>query len=60
MATNKPQLRTYTTKKIIDKFSYISKKENRSMSKQLEYVVKKEIENYEKEHGKIELPSETQ
>ena len=55
MASNKPQLRTYTTQEVIDKFNHIAKNENRSMSKQLEYVVKKEIEKYESERGEIKI-----
>lgn len=59
MPSQKPQLRTYTTEEVIKKFSYIAEKENRSMSKQLEYIVKKEIEEYEKERGKIEINGTT-
>jgi hypothetical protein len=54
MPSKKPQLKTYTTNTIIEKFAYIAEKENRSMSKQLEYIVKREIDNYEKENGIIE------
>lgn len=55
MASKKPQLKTYTTKEIIEKFNHIADAENRSVSKQLEYIVKKEIQKYEKEHGEIDI-----
>ena len=55
MPSNKPQLKTYTTNEVIKKFEIISKYENRSMSKQLEYIVKEYIKNYETEHGEIPL-----
>ncbi len=37
----------------IKKFAYIANKENRTMSKQLEYLVKQAIEKYESEKGEI-------
>ena len=55
MPSNKPQLKTYTTTETIEKFDYIAKSENRSMSKHLEYIVKKHISDYESEHGTIPL-----
>lgn len=53
MPSQKKQLKTYTTDEIIKKFSYIADKESRTISKQLEYIVKKEIQKYEKENGEI-------
>lgn len=55
MPSTKPRLMTYTEKDIIEKFEILAKKENRSMSKQLEYIVKEYIENYEKQNGKIDI-----
>lgn len=55
MPSSKPRLMTYTDKDIIEKFDIISKKENRSMSKQLEFIVKEYIENYEKKNGSINV-----
>ena len=55
MPSNKPRLMTYTTYDIIKKFEIIAKDENRSMSKELEYIVKKYIESYESEHGTIDI-----
>lgn len=53
MPSNKPRLMTYTTEETIRKFEYIAKEENRSMSKQLEYITKEYIKNYETKHGQI-------
>lgn len=53
MPSNKPRLMTYTTQEVIEKFAVIAEHENRSMSKELEYIVKKYIENYENTNGNI-------
>ena len=55
MPSNKPRLMTYTTQEVIEKFAIIAEHENRSMSKELEYIVKKYIENYETQHGNINI-----
>lgn len=55
MPSSKPRLMTYTDKDIIEKFDIISKKENRSMSKQLEFIVKEYINNYEKKNGRVSI-----
>lgn len=55
MPSNKPRLMTYTTQEIIDKFEIIAKNESRSMSKELEFIVKEYIENYESKHGNIKV-----
>lgn len=53
--SKKPMLMTYTEKDIIEKFKIVSKSENRSMSKEIEHLIKCKIEEYEKEHGTITL-----
>ena len=53
--TEKPRLGTYTEKKVIEKFKIIAKKNSRSMSQMIEYLVKREIEEYEKENGEIKI-----
>ena len=53
MPTTKPQLKTYTDEETVKKFSFIAEKESRSVSKELEYITKQKIQNYEKEHGEI-------
>lgn len=55
MPSNKPVLMTYTTPDIINEFKRIAQEENRSMSKQLEYIVKKYISDYKTEHGMINI-----
>lgn len=53
MPSNRPKLMTYTTNEVIEKFKIVSEAENRSMSKQLEYIVKEYISKYEQKHGTI-------
>lgn len=55
MPSNKPRLMTYTTQDVINKFEIISNEENRSMSKELEYIVKEYIKTYEVKHGTINI-----
>lgn len=55
MPSNKPRLMTYTTQDVIDKFEIIASEENRSMSKELEYIVKEYIKLYESKHGNINV-----
>jgi hypothetical protein len=57
MPSQKPRLMTYTTQDLIDKFQFISNYESRSASKELEYIVKQYIENFEVQHGEI-IPDE--
>ena len=49
---------TYTDEETREKFKIVSKRNNRSMSQHLEYLIKKEITNYEQEHGEIEIPKD--
>lgn len=53
--TEKPRLGTYTEKEVIEKFKIVAKKNSRSMSQMIEYLVKREIEEYEKENGEIKI-----
>ncbi len=55
MPTNKPQLKTYTDEETVLKFSIIARNESRSVSKQLEFIIKNTIADYEREHGEINL-----
>lgn len=55
MPSQKPQLKTYTDKETVKKFAYIAKEQNRTMSKQLEFLVKTEIKKYETERGEIQF-----
>ena len=40
--------------KTLHKFNYVAAQNLRSMNKELESIIKKHIEEYEKIHGKIE------
>lgn len=51
-----PQLKTYTTEENRQKFKYIAEQNKRNISKELEYLVEKHIQEYEAEHGKIQTP----
>jgi len=48
MPSSRPKLMTYTTDEVIEKFKIVSEADNRSMSKELEY-----INAYEQQHGTI-------
>ena len=41
-----------------DKLTIIAKQEDRSKNKQIEYILKKYIQQYEKENGTIDIDSE--
>ena len=58
MPSNKPVLMTYTTPDVINDFKKIALEENRSMSKQLEFIVKKYISDYKSQHGTISIPED--
>lgn len=55
MPSDKPKVMTYTTEDISEKFKIVAQSENRSVSKQLEYLIKRNIEQYEREHGEISV-----
>lgn len=55
MPSNKPRITVYTDEETNSKLAYIAKKENRSSSNYTEYLIKKDIERYELEHGEIEI-----
>ena len=60
MGTNKPQLKTYIEKTYYDKFKIVADADGRSISNMLEQLVKKHIDNYEAEHGEIQIDNESQ
>ena len=39
-----------------EKLRYIAVQNSRSLNKEIEFLVKQHISNYEKEHGEIPLP----
>ncbi len=40
---------------LLDKIGYIAEYEGRSKNREIEQLIKKRIEDFEKEHGKIEV-----
>lgn len=60
MPSKKPQFVIRTDQKTIKKIKYIAEKNERSTTQEIVYLIKKEIENYEKEHGTINITEETQ
>ena len=44
---------------VYKKVKLIAKLENRNVNSQIEYLLKKGVEDYEAIHGEVEVPSET-
>lgn len=42
----------------LDKLGKIAEKNERSINQELTYIIKRHIENYEKEHGKVKTNTE--
>ena len=55
MPTDRTQLKTYVDEKTGKKIKNIADKNYRTISKQLEYLIQKEIERYESEKREIKL-----
>lgn len=53
MPSKKPQFVIRADQRIIDKIKYIAEQNERSATQEIVYLIKKEIEAYEKERGKI-------
>ena len=53
MPSQLPKIVARTDQKTIDKFKKIAKENERSISQEMIYLVKKEISKYEKENGEI-------
>lgn len=53
MPTKKPVIQTVIEENIYNKFKEICKKEDRSESKMAAIIIKKYIEQYEQENGRI-------
>lgn len=56
MPSNLPRLTVRMEKELIDKVNVIAKKESRSTNQQIIYILKKYIEQYERENGRISDP----
>lgn len=53
MATNKQQIAFRAQPEVYEKFKVIAEKNSRSISQQLEFLMKQCVEKYESEYGKI-------
>ncbi len=53
MPSNLPRLTLRMEQELIDKINKLAEQENRSVNQQITYIVKKYIEQYEKENGRI-------
>ena len=54
MKDNLPRYTLRISKKLLDKIGYIAEYEGRTKNREIEQLIKKRIEIFEKEHGKIE------
>lgn len=54
MPSNLPRFTVRTSQENIDKIAYIAKKESRTTTKEIEYLIVEKIQQYEQEHGTIE------
>ncbi len=55
MATNKRVFTLRLQEVNFDKIKYIADKNKRSIAMQIEYLLEKHIEEYEKQHGEIKV-----
>lgn len=55
MPSNKPLIAIRTTETIKSKIEYISRENNRSVSKEVELLIKKHIQRYEDDNGEIKI-----
>ena len=53
MPSDLPRLTVRMEQELIDKINVIAKKENRSTNQQITYIIKKYIEQYEQENGRL-------
>ncbi len=55
MPSQKPRITVYTDEETNLKLAYIAKSENRSSSNYTEYLIKKDIKEFEKKYGTIQI-----
>ena len=55
MPSKLPKFNIRTEQAIFDKISYIAEKNERSANKEIVYLIKKRIKEYEAQYGTIEL-----
>ncbi len=55
MPSNLPRFTLRTSQEYIDKIAYIAEKECRTTTKEIEYLIIREIQEYEAKYGEIRL-----
>lgn len=55
MPSKLPQFNFRAEQEILDKIKYIAEKEDRSASQEIVHLIKKRIERYEEDNGKIKI-----
>lgn len=55
MPSNKPIIAVRTTDEIIEKMKIIAEENNRSVSKEVELLIKRHIKRYEEDNGIIKI-----
>mgnify|MGYP003296179958 CR=1 FL=1 len=55
MTSTKPQILIRTTQEIKDKLEIIAEENNRSVSKEVELLIKRHIKRYEEDNGEIKV-----
>lgn len=56
MASNLPRYTLRIPQEYLDKIRYIAEEEGRSANREIELMIKRRINDYEKERGEIKLP----
>ena len=54
MPSNRPRIAIRVPPEMLIKFSYVAECNGRSSNKEIEYLIKKHISNFEEEHGVID------
>lgn len=55
MKDSLPRYTLRISRMLLDKIAYIVEYEGRTKNKEIEQLIKKKVEEFEKEHGKIEI-----
>lgn len=55
MPSNKPIIVVRTTEEIKKKIEHVADENNRSVSKEIEYLIKRHLKRYEEDNGEIKL-----
>ncbi len=55
MPSQKPKIVAYAEIEIVEKIKRIAKENERTMSQEVVFLIKREIQRYEQEHGKINI-----